>query len=475
MSLLRKKGAEEMNERTEGRTGTDATRGGAAGTAGTDMAPRGGAGAEMTRAAGTAMRGAAGTGVRALRIEDYEARIWLYREQAVNGYIGIGKTLNEAKQSGVVPHGEWEEWVERTTGLSLRNAQRCMKAAAEIRDGSWLGQLDMSKAMLLLSSGLDEETQESLAEKSARDGGSVREMREEIRRLKGALDTAGKEAREAREKAEIAGQESEEKIRKLKAAMATERADADETIKALKLKVVDGAGGAAEMREALKRAEGEKADLVRQMKALNDGMRARMDQEAGNAYRRGLQERDTKAEKEIRESVRKEYEMNLNMARSELADSRETEKELRKALQEANAGGSARWDEGYNAGVGYGKEMAEKDWTERLEEMRKDLAAAEEREARRARELAELKKEKARAGMDSARGIRTEGAGALDLAGAVRSFIGAAGVLPQMGNLIAGMSESEREAVRAQVETVAEWVRASRAALGTVMAEASIV
>ena len=124
-----------MNERTEGRTGADAARGGAAGTAGTDMALRGGAGAEMTRAAGTAMRGAAGTGVRALRIEDYEARIWLYREQAVNGYIGIGKTLNEAKQSGVVPHGEWEEWVERTTGLSLRNAQRCMKAAAEIRDG----------------------------------------------------------------------------------------------------------------------------------------------------------------------------------------------------------------------------------------------------------------------------------------------------------------------------------------------------
>ena len=265
--------------------------------------------AEMARTTGTeAARGSAAgmTGGREMRIEDYEARIWLYREQAVNGYIGIGKTLNEAKQSGVVPHGEWEEWVERTTGLSLRNAQRCMKAAAEIRDGSWLGQLDMSKAMLLLSSGLDEETRESLAEKSARDGGSVREMREEIRRLKGALDTAGKEAREARKMAEIAGQESDEKIRKLKAAMATERADADETIKALKLKVVDGAGGAAEMREALKRAEGEKADLVRQMKALNDGMRARMDQEAGNAYRRGLQERDTKAEKEIRESVRKE-------------------------------------------------------------------------------------------------------------------------------------------------------------------------
>ena len=40
--------------------------------------------------------------------EGCEARIALYREQIGTGYIGIGKTLNEAKAAGVVPHGEWE-------------------------------------------------------------------------------------------------------------------------------------------------------------------------------------------------------------------------------------------------------------------------------------------------------------------------------------------------------------------------------
>ena len=43
-----------------------------------------------------------------------------------------------------------------------------------------------------------------------------------------------------------------------------------------------------------------------------------------------------------------------------------------------------------------------------------------------------------------------------------------------MGRLISGMSEDEREQIRAQVETVAEWVRASRGALGIVTADASI-
>ena len=43
-----------------------------------------------------------------------------------------------------------------------------------------------------------------------------------------------------------------------------------------------------------------------------------------------------------------------------------------------------------------------------------------------------------------------------------------------MGAAIAGMNENERDGIRAQVETVAEWVRASRAALGIVAADATI-
>ena len=72
----------------------------------------------------------------------------------------ISSAILNSMAAGVVPHGEWETWVERTTGLSARNAQRCMQAATEIKDGSAMARLEMSKALMLLSSGLDEEQRE---------------------------------------------------------------------------------------------------------------------------------------------------------------------------------------------------------------------------------------------------------------------------------------------------------------------------
>ena len=89
---------------------------------------------------------AKGTETRALTLADYEARIHLYKEQIGTGYIGIGRTLIEAKEAKVVPHGQWESWVTETTGLTPRQAQRCMQAATEIRDGSAMARLEMSKA-----------------------------------------------------------------------------------------------------------------------------------------------------------------------------------------------------------------------------------------------------------------------------------------------------------------------------------------
>ena len=45
----------------------------------------------------------AGAAGKALTLADYEARIHLYKEQIGTGYIGIGRTLNEAKEAKVVP------------------------------------------------------------------------------------------------------------------------------------------------------------------------------------------------------------------------------------------------------------------------------------------------------------------------------------------------------------------------------------
>jgi hypothetical protein len=132
---------------------------------------------------------------RRLTIADYEARIHLYKEQIGIGYIGIGRTLNEAKEAGAVPAGQWEAWVTDVTGLTIRQAQRCMQAAREIRDGSALARLEMSKAMRLLSSGLDEEEREELAQRADDEKLTVKALEDEIRKLRQGHDQAVEQAK----------------------------------------------------------------------------------------------------------------------------------------------------------------------------------------------------------------------------------------------------------------------------------------
>ena len=189
--------------------------------------------------------------------EGCEARIALYKEQIGTGYIGIGKTLNEAKAAGIVPHGEWEEWATRTTGMEIRYVQRCMQAATEIRDGSQMARLEMSKALMLLSSGLDAETREQVAGKAADEGATVRELRDEIKRLK--------------------------------------------------LEKVNGAGTAAEIREQLKKAEQERDQLISQMTERENAWKARLEVETGKAYLRGSSEQT----KGIEADIRKEFQLKL--------------------------------------------------------------------------------------------------------------------------------------------------------------------
>lgn len=193
------------------------------------------------------------TETRALALADYEARIHLYKEQIGTGYIGIGRTLNEAKAAQVVPHGQWEDWVTKTTGLTPRQAQRCMQAATEIKDGSAMARLEMSKALLLLGSGLDEEAREEIAEKAVEEGATVKELREQLRKAK--------------------------------------------------LQIVQETGAAAEIREALKSAEADREQLEDQMRAAEQGYRVRLDQAREDAYRRGEMAGKADAAQAAREEV----------------------------------------------------------------------------------------------------------------------------------------------------------------------------
>lgn len=304
-----------------------------------------------------------------MTLADYEARIYLYKEQIGVGYIGIGRTLIEAKEADVVPHGEWEAWVTRTTGLNPRQAQRCMQAAREIKDGSALARLEMSKALLVLQSGLNEETQEKIAQQAADEGATVKQLREALQQARGELT-------------------------------------------------------------------------------------------------------------EARTETRKEYEGKLQFVNSQRRALEDRIREAEERLAESDARACQAWDEGYKSASGEAQMLqaqVEALKAERasaggqIEELREELDAAEAREERRAKELEQLRREHQQHAMDDARGLATSSLTGFDLAAAVRAFIGSAGVLPQMGSTLRTASPAERETIRQNIETVANWVNGARAALGCYM------
>ena len=191
---------------------------------------------------------------RPLTVADYEARIALYREQIGVGYIGIGRTLNEAKAAGAVPAGQWEDWVTRVTGLTPRQAQRCMQAAREIRDGSALARLEMSKAMRLLSSGLDEDQREALAEKVSQDELTVKELEAEIRRLQAGHDQMVEQARAWEQRAREAF-DNGQRAAAVEAKLSTVELDE------LRKKLRDAEAARKNMQAALDRVSGQRAEL----------------------------------------------------------------------------------------------------------------------------------------------------------------------------------------------------------------------
>lgn len=218
---------------------------------------------------------------RIMTLADYEARIYLYREQIGTGYIGIGRTLLDAKEAKVVPHGEWETWVERTTGLNIQQAQRCMKAAREIKDGSALASLEMSKAIMLLASGLDEETQETIARQAADEGATVKQLRAEIEEYKKDLEWTRQAA-----------------------------ANGTKEVTAAKLEALEAREAADGMKSALDKAQQESTQLRGQLEGVKEFV-AQEKEKAATAVRETMAQeitelRDELAAAEAREEKRAE-------------------------------------------------------------------------------------------------------------------------------------------------------------------------
>ena len=326
------------------------------------------------------------TETRALTLADYEARIHLYKEQIGTGYIGIGRTLNEAKEAKVVPHGQWETWVTETTGLTPRQAQRCMQAATEIKDGSAMARLEMSKALMLLGSGLDEETREEIAEKAAEEGATVKDLREQLRKAK--------------------------------------------------LQIVQETGAAAEIREALKSAEADREQLEDQMRAAEQGYKARLESAREDAYRRGEQAGKMDAAAEIRE-----LQNNKKYLIEDIKKAGEREQQLREKLKKAEKVKP--------------ETVAPADYDQLKQNQADLLAAAEEAEKRAADAEAEL--EALRAGADYGR--KPMG---IQLGNAVGEFMRECSSMP----FFAEELQKDRGAVISHLSNLESWIDEMYAAIG---------
>jgi len=353
------------------------------------------------------------TETRALTLADYEARIHLYKEQIGTGYIGIGRTLLEAKEAKVVPHGQWEAWVTETTGLTPRQAQRCMQAATEIKDGSAMARLEMSKALMLLGSGLDEEAREEIAGKAVEEGATVKDLREQLKQAK--------------------------------------------------LKLVQETGAATEIREALKKSEEEKDTLVQQIRARESAYQVHLDEAREDAYKRGEMAGSADAAAQIRQ-LKNNLESNRQQRQS-LKDQLDGERE---ATGKKIFGLQNELNKQKQYAEDLRKELEEKQAAAVPADFAKDrellLAAAEEAERRAADAEAELE------------ALKAGGAGQPDpvwkvLKLAADRFMTDCEAMPT--NPAALISDERR--IRANVNWIGSWVDMMRKALdAAVLAEGAV-
>ena len=146
---------------------------------------------------------------KAERLSALEARIEVNLCSAYEKIVEVGRCLLAAKEQKLVPHGQWEAWVTKTTGMNERQAQRWMQIAREVPEGSYLSRLEVGKMRMILA--LPEEQREPLARKTVEEDIDTKTLKAEIRKLKGEVEQAQAETRIAKGYAE----NSDKRVREL--------------------------------------------------------------------------------------------------------------------------------------------------------------------------------------------------------------------------------------------------------------------
>ena len=119
-------------------------------------------------------------------LANIEYRIAIHIQGAYENLLEVGRALVEAKDADLVPHGQWETWLEKNTGMSDRSAQRLMQAARATPAGSMMSKLPVTKIQAILS--LPEPEREPMAEKAVSENMTLRQLQQEIRDQKAKVE-----------------------------------------------------------------------------------------------------------------------------------------------------------------------------------------------------------------------------------------------------------------------------------------------
>lgn len=315
-------------------------------------------------------------------LANIEYRIATHIQGVYTNILEVGHCLIEAKESGLVPHGEWEAWVRRNTYMSERQAQKLMQAARSVLPGSAMERLPISKIQAILM--LPEPEREPMAEKAVGEGMSVDELRAAIKAQKDA----------------------EEYAQKLKAKLESTERDAQIYLNNYNTVVASRQGDIANAEQLAREAA----------QAEIDGLSRRLNER--------------------------------------ISEERRLRRELDAALEHANASSSGISPEA----------QAE------IERLEAQLAEQEAYVERQARARADAQSKLLALQTQMARGGPATGGDTLcadDFAGAVRMFLGQAGVLPHMGAQLARVPMGEREKYEAYLRMIADWCEGARRALDT--------
>ena len=130
-----------------------------------------------------------------------EARI--YSESMAMNMLNLGRVFTEAKKQ--VAHGEWGDWVQRYSGMSVRSAQQLMAIYSRFGDKPAFAGVEKSKMYKMLA--LPEGTEESFAEKNDLSAMTSREVEEAVKRVREQANEEIRRERAARKAAEERAEE----------------------------------------------------------------------------------------------------------------------------------------------------------------------------------------------------------------------------------------------------------------------------